>query len=100
MYIFVPNLQPLSLPKAWALSLRIYPPTFLRLFIQTGVLEIANQITGKYVCVIFFFFKLYIIVLVLPNIKMNPPQVYMCYLKILSDSPSAFGHLPVACSVS
>ena len=33
--------------------------------------------------VIFFFnfyliFKLYIIVLVLPNIKMNPPQVYMC----------------------
>ena len=26
----------------------------------------------------FLFFKLYIIVLVLPNIKMNPPQVYMC----------------------
>ena len=26
------------------------------------------------------FFKLYIIVLVLPNIKMNPPQVYMCSL--------------------
>ena len=25
-----------------------------------------------------FFFKLYIIVLVLPNIKMNLPQVYMC----------------------
>ena len=32
-------------------------------------------------CVFFLFyfiFKLYIIVLVLPNIKMNPPQVYMC----------------------
>ena len=32
-------------------------------------------------CLFFFFnfiFKLYIIVLVLPNIKMNPPQVYMC----------------------
>ena len=28
--------------------------------------------------ILFFFFKLYIIVLVLPNIKMNPPQVYMC----------------------
>ena len=27
---------------------------------------------------LFFFFKLYITVLVLPNIKMNPPQVYMC----------------------
>ena len=26
----------------------------------------------------YFFFKLYITVLVLPNIKMNPPQVYMC----------------------
>ena len=25
-----------------------------------------------------FIFKLYKIVLVLPNIKMNPPQVYMC----------------------
>ena len=25
-----------------------------------------------------FIFKLYIIVLVLSNIKMNPPQVYMC----------------------
>ena len=25
-----------------------------------------------------FIFKLYIIVLVLPNIKMNPPQVYTC----------------------
>jgi len=35
----------------------------------------------------FFFnliFKLYIIVLVLPNIKMNPPQVYMCSLNMLS----------------
>ena len=33
------------------------------------------------ICCFFFlilFFKLYIIVLVLPNIKMNPPQVYMC----------------------
>ena len=28
------------------------------------------------VCV-FFFFKLYNIVLVLPNIEMNPPQVYL-----------------------
>ena len=27
----------------------------------------------------YFIFKFYIIVLVLPNIKMNPPQVYMCW---------------------
>ena len=26
----------------------------------------------------YFIFKLYITVLVLPNVKMNPPQVYMC----------------------
>ena len=26
----------------------------------------------------YFIFKLYITVLDLPNIKMNPPQVYMC----------------------
>ena len=31
-------------------------------------------IIGLYI--LFFFFKLYNIVLVLPNIKMNPPQVY------------------------
>ena len=29
-------------------------------------------------CFFFFFFKLYNIVLVLPNIEMNPPQVSMC----------------------
>ena len=27
---------------------------------------------------VYFIFKLYNIVLVLPNIEMNPPQVYMC----------------------
>ena len=31
-----------------------------------------------YLFLFYFIFKLYIIVLVLPNIKMNPPQVYMC----------------------
>ena len=30
----------------------------------------------------YFIFKLYIIILVLPNIKMNPPQVYMRSRKI------------------
>ena len=37
------------------------------------------QIDGETVeTVTDFIFKLYITVLVLPNIKMNPPQVYMC----------------------
>ena len=41
-----------------------------------------------------FIFKLYITVLVLPNIKMNPPQVYMCSswesLGLQGDSTSPF----------
>ena len=37
-------------------------------------LEIIIIIIFKF----YFIFKLYIIVLVLPNIKMNAPQVYMC----------------------
>ena len=39
--------------------------------------EIAKSY-GSSVFFFFFFFKLYNIVLVLPYIKMNPPQVYMC----------------------
>ena len=31
-----------------------------------------------YLFLIYFIFKLYNIVLVLPNIEMNPPQVYLC----------------------
>ena len=34
--------------------------------------------THKFYFFYYFIFKLYIIVLVLPNSKMNPPQVYMC----------------------
>ena len=37
----------------------------------------------------YFIFKLYIIVLVLPNIKMNPPQVYMCWFNICNTFNSA-----------
>ena len=37
-----------------------------------------NQFVSFLFFKFYFIFKLYIIVLVLPNIKMNPPQVYMC----------------------
>ena len=40
----------------------------------TDELKVFNNNNSQH----FFFFKLYIIVLVLPNIKMNPPQIYMC----------------------
>ena len=48
---------------AWSCHLFFFFPVFL--FIYLFILILFN-------------FKLYIIVLVLPNIKMNPPQVYMC----------------------
>ena len=49
---------------------------------KVSCLELPNQTKQGFVFLLFFFkfyfiFKLYIIVLVLPNIKMNPPQVYM-----------------------
>ena len=46
-----------------------------------GILNLGLSCFLFYLFFIYFFnfiFKLYIIVLVLPNIKMNPPQVYMC----------------------
>ena len=44
------------------------------------VWSLTHQCEGAMAFIIFFnfIFKLYIIVLVLPNIKMNPSQVYMC----------------------
>ena len=55
-------------PKYWSFSFNISP---------------SNEHPGLIFFLFFFFkfyfiFKLYITVLVLPNIKMNPPQVYMC----------------------
>ena len=45
----------------------------------------------------YFIFKLYIIVLVLPNIKMNPPQVYMCHFSFEGFRGSSVGQKS-ACS--
>ena len=38
----------------------------------------SNAFSEMILFFFFFIFKLYITVLELPNIKMNPPQVYMC----------------------
>ena len=38
----------------------------------------CKQVILSFFFKFYFIFKLYTIVLVLPNIKMNPPQVYMC----------------------
>ena len=60
-------------PKYWSCSLSIIPSKEIPRLISFRMFMIL--------CVFFkfyFIFKLYIIVLVLPNIKINPPQVYMC----------------------
>ena len=46
--------------------------TFIYLFIYLFIFAYVIYLFKFY-----FIFKLYIIVLVLPNIKMNPPQVYI-----------------------
>ena len=72
-----------------------FPSVFYPAFLTKDILSFSNLWTvdfirsGKrsivflfffnaFIFLIYFIFKLYIIVLVLPNIKMNPPQVYMC----------------------
>ena len=55
--------------------------SFLRSHPSIALLDSFVDYDGYSISFSFFFyfiFKLYKIVLVLPNIKMNPPQVYMC----------------------
>ena len=49
-------------------------------FCKNGLCELVSGHLNQdwHPCRTFFFFKLYNIVLVLPNIEMNPPQVYLC----------------------
>ena len=54
---------------------RIFIVGFFFVFFELSKWELTFILYSFY---FILFFKLYIIVLVLPNIKMNPPQVYMC----------------------
>ena len=57
----------------WVICLCLYPILSLFLYII-----IRNVLFIFFFFKFYFIFKLYITVLVLPNIKMNPPQVYSC----------------------
>ena len=46
--------------------------------VHESAMDIMEEIIFDYFFKFYFIFKFYIIVLVLPNIKMNLPQVYMC----------------------
>ena len=58
----------------WTFVGKVTSLLFIYLFFNVFITFIYLFIYFKF----YFIFKLYIIVLVLPNIKMNPPQVYMC----------------------
>ena len=63
-------------------------PRMFKVSVRAAVGSLIHFFFFSSVTLFFFnfilFFKLYIIVLVLPNIKMNPPQVYMCFVSSLS----------------
>ena len=59
--------------SAWLMCKIRMPTEYLNIFVSSLSLFIYF-----FSFVLFFFFKLYNIVLVLPNIEMNPPQVYIC----------------------
>ena len=66
------------------MELKSVIPLSLYSFLDTHCLSVLNiPPTPPLGEILFFFFfnfifKLYNIVLVLPNIEMNPPQVYLC----------------------
>ena len=59
-----------------AFNFKLVPP--LTLTTESGTCSELNPTALNPSSLSFFFFKLYNIVLVLPYIKMNPPQIYMC----------------------
>ena len=61
-----------SLPRSKSLLTWTEPPEYTSLFCLSGSLSFFFFFN--------FIFKLYITVLVLPNIKMNPPQLYITFL--------------------
>ena len=64
--------------RLWHWNFTLDAPTLLQLWSQSLYQYICSCSSFLILIFFFFFFKLYITVLVLPNIKMNPPQVYMC----------------------
>ena len=70
-------LPPLS-PYLWVIPVHQRQASCILHRTCTGNSFLILYIFFFFTFLFYFIFKLYIIVLVLPNIKMNPPQVYMC----------------------
>ena len=62
-------------PSLPLLSLSLFFFSFISVYFK---ICLVGDLKLLFLVKFYFIFKLYIIVLVLPNIKMNPPQVYMC----------------------
>ena len=70
----------LNLPSTnlkWSASCFLWPLLAFCVWASTCEPTIVYLLHFFFFFLFYFFFKLYKIVLVLPNIKMNPPQVYM-----------------------
>ena len=57
--------------KAYIVKVMVFPVVMYRC--ECWTIKLSAE---ELMLLFYFIFKLYIIVLVLPNIKMNPPQVY------------------------
>ena len=71
----------LAIVNSTAMNIGVHVFFFFQFWFPQGLWPVVGLLDHIVVFIylfIFFIFKLYIIVLVLPNIKMNPPQVYMC----------------------
>ena len=80
-------LENLMDPGAWWGTVHRVTKSQMRMK-QIGIHAYINETLFKK---FYFIFKLYNIVLVLPNIEMNPPQVYMCSPSwTLLSSPSPY----------
>ena len=65
-------------PSLWTLHMTLWSPERPWFLSSHGPIgKIIHNSIWWFFFKFYFIFKLYIIVLVLPNIKMNPPQVYM-----------------------
>ena len=74
--ILNPPPSSLPIPSLWVVP--VHQPQASSIVHRTWASDSFHIWYYTYFIFFNFIFKLYIIVLVLPNIQMNPPQVYMC----------------------
>ena len=86
-----PSPTPGAYSNSCPLTQRCYPTISVSVIFSSHLQSFPASGSFQLGVIFFLIFKLYKIVLVLPNIKMNPPQVYMCSLSwTLLPPPSPY----------